>query len=904
MLENGYTLSAGGRQYTIIKQLGRGANTVAYLAECSHGELVTKCILKEYAPQNCIASNTDDFEVGKARFISAGKMQNAIRQKSVLNNQTPPVSHVFEANGTAFIDVSCYNGTTLDKLDLTLPQYMAICETIAKAVGYYHKSGYLCLDLKPENIFILQNAPDDTVTQLVEFIDFDSIRDVQNGGNTALSYTREWAAPEQLNPYAVGKIGNTADIYTIGEIVFYLLFGRHSTETEHRGFSRFPFEDCKREYHKYSERPDIQALFTRLFRNTIRSSATNRFQTIDEVTKLLGALVELVNQKDYVIPILPSVSPDFVGRDAEIRQIAESLQSNHVLYLTGVGGIGKTTLVKNYIARYRTEYDVIAYLEYDGDIQHTFCDDMQLQISTVSRQDCEPLEDYFARKLKAFKRICGDRRVLFVLDNFTDRLTKDLSRIIDCGYETIIATRQKPPKNSFAVLEVGAIVDTSELFRLVTLNLERTPTKEERLCFEEIITLIQGHTLVLELIARQIAAGRLDIHTALDLIRENGFSRFSGEKVGNIKDGEEVYDTLSAIISALFKASAVDDTAQLTLKILALLNVRGLETSLVQKFFPDIQQTTVSALSADGWLYDDNRIRLHPVIAETVRNWLWSADDVTVMNYHKKMIDIYVGMANDVQIKEILREADIFREQHPRHIITALYYDMLGWYYDVLIAGAYYPENEEEAEPLRNELKTMELAITEMEQSSDPRSTSYLTKYYISLASILIRSYPDYYDEAAELLDKVYDLIEENTDNHCYYCMVAAWYYTLASPDIEETRRLTEQAERIARQVFPTDLELIDIIHIPTANCYFYHNDYRSAADKIEEAVEICRKYPDMIPYIDKQAELLNILLDIYTEMQDTARCRELIAEIDSINETYKDQGVCREVSPDKRNQL
>lgn len=98
MLENGYTLSADGRQYTIIEQLGRGANTVAYLAECSHGELVTKCILKEYAPHNCIASNTDDFEVGKARFIASGKTQNTIRQKSVLNNQTPPVSHVFEAN--------------------------------------------------------------------------------------------------------------------------------------------------------------------------------------------------------------------------------------------------------------------------------------------------------------------------------------------------------------------------------------------------------------------------------------------------------------------------------------------------------------------------------------------------------------------------------------------------------------------------------------------------------------------------------------------------------------------------------------------------------------------------------------------------------------------------------------
>lgn len=905
MLNNGYTFTADGRQYTVLEKLGSGANTVAYLAECSHGELVTKCILKEYA-----SHTGDDLEAGKARFLASGKMQNTIRQKSVLNNQTPPVSHVFEANGTAFIDVACYNGTTLDKLGtLTLPQYMELCSSIAKTVGYYHKSGYLCLDLKPENIFILQNTPDDTITQLVEFIDFDSIRDIsENSVNTVFSYTREWAAPEQLNPYATAKINTSADIYTVGEIVFYLLFGRHSTETEHRGFSKYPFEECKRESRRYTERSDVQALFTRLFRNTIRSSASNRFQTIDEVTKLLGELVEVLNQKDYVIQILPSVSPDFVGRDSEIRQIADSLQKNNALYITGIGGIGKSTLVKNYIARYRTEYDIIAYLEYDGDIQHTFCDDMQLQISTVSRQDGEAPHEYFARKIKAFKRICSNRRVLFVLDNYTDRLTKDLSRIIDCGYDTIITTRNQPPKNSFPSMEITAIADTSELFRLVALNLERQLSKEERLCFEEIITLVQGHTLVLELIARQIAAGRLDIRTSLDLIRENGFSCFSGEKVGNIKDGEEVYDTLSAIISALFKASAVNDTARLTLKILALLNVRGLETSLINKFFPDIQEETITALSTDGWLYEDSRVRLHPVIAETVRYWLWTAEKVKVMEYHKQMIDIYVGMANAVQIKEILRFADSFRSMHNHHIIRGMYFDMLGCYYDTLLGGAYYPENDDEADLLEKLIDSADNAISEMEQETDKRRIKYLTQYYISLASILIRSVPDYYDEAADLLDKVYELIEENepeiSDNHCYYCMVAAWYYTLAQPDIEETRALIQQAEVIARQVFPTDLELIDIIHIPTANCFYYHNDFRLAADKIEKAVDICRKYPDTIPYIDKQAELMNILLDIYLAMEDKTRCRKLIAEIDHLNEAYKEQGVCREVSPDIRNQL
>lgn len=897
MLENGFILKADGRQYTIIEQLGRGANTVAYLAECRYDNFVTKCILKEYNPHD-----TDNYEKGKKRFIDSAKLQNKIRQKSVLNNQTPPVSHIFELNGTVYIDVVCYNGTSLDKIvGLDLPQYMALCKTIAKTVGYYHKSGYLCLDIKPENIFILQNAPDDTITQIVEFIDFDSIYDMNNGNKTLFSYTKEWAAPEQTNPYYIANIGETTDIYTVGEIVFYILFGRHSKEKEHRSFSEYPFSECRKEYRKFTERPDIQRLFSKFFRGTIRSSVFNRFKNIDKAIEILGEIIEQLNRKDYIIPILPSVSPDFVGRDNEIRQISANLHNNHVLYITGIGGIGKSTLVRNYISKYRTEYEVIVYLEYDGDIQHTFCDDMQLQISTVSRQDGEPLIEYFNRKLKAFRRICFGKSVLFVVDNFNGMQNKSFRQIIECGYDTIIVTRNKPPKNSFSYIEVGAINDTAEILRLISSNLGRSLTKEESIYFNEIILLVQGHTLVIELIARQISAGRLDVHTALDLIHETGFSRFSDEKIGNYKDGEEIYDTLSAVISALFNSNSVDDNSRLTLKILALLNVRGLEKSLVQKFFPDIQIETVSKLSAEGWLYDDVRIRLHPVIAETVRNWLWCIDDVTVMEYHKKMIDIYVGMANDIQIKEILREAEIFSQQHPRHIIKGIYYDMLGDYYDTLSEGKYIPYTKEEADILQNMLDSMEMAIEEMELSTDIRSREYLIQYYLSLASIIIRSYPESSDEAVCLLEKVQEMIEENSDNHCYYCMIWAWYYTLIEPDIDKTKSLTEQAEYIARQVFPTDLEIIDIIYIPTANCFYYHNKFSYSAHKIEEAVEICRKYPDIIPYIDKLAELLNILLDIYIEMNDKEKCRELIADIEYINETYKEQGVCREVSPEIR---
>lgn len=896
-LQVGEVLKTDGREYTITQFLGRGGSYTAYLAECKYDGFITKCILKQSRSDEPAFSD-EVLLNAQPHYLLTAQTQHNIRRIAHLTNQTPPVNNTFEVNGKGFIEVAAYNGNTLDQLpDLTLPQYMEICLAIAKTAHFYHEAGYLCLDLKPENIFILQNAPDDTITQLVEFIDFTSVSPTGEYDLNPRSYTRAWAAPEQMNPYSAGKIGVTADIYTLGEIVFYLLFGRHSTEQEHRGFSKYPFSEVKREYHKYTDRPDIQVLFTRLFRGTIRSAVSNRFQDVSDVAKLLNSLCNELNRKDYVIPKLPAVSPHFVGRDAEMKTIAKHLNRNPVLYVTGIGGIGKSTLIRNFMHRMKTEYDVLIYLEYDGDFVHTFCDDMQLQISTVSRLSSEGIDEYFDRKLSYLRNICAEKRVLFVLDNFSGRVTKDLSRVIDCGYDTVIVTRNQPPKNSFACIEIGAIADAAELFRLIALNLERTLSREERIAFAEIIEKVQGHTLVIELIARQIAAGRLDTETALFLIREYGFSRFSDEKIGNYKDGEEVYDTLSAIISALFDAGGMTAQERLTMQVLALLDVRGLDADLIRDIVR-LDLSCVPELHTRGWLSAGSVIRLHPVIAETVRNWEWSADDVTVMEYHQKMIDIYVGMANDLQIKAIIDEADLFRKKHPRHIITAMYYDMLAWYYDVLTGGAYDPVNEHEAELLRNELDAMDTAIAEMEQSSDPRRKKYLTKYYISLASVLIHSHTDFFDQAAALLIKVSEMIEENSENHCYYCMVLADYYSLAEPDIDKTRALTEQAERIARQVFPTELEIIDIIHIPTANCWFYHGDFQAAAAKLEEAAEICKGYPDMLPYIDKHAELLNCLLDVNAALEDYAKCRELIAEIDRINEAYREQGVFREVSP------
>jgi len=454
-------------------------------------------------------------------------------------------------------------------------------------------------------------------------------------------------------------------------------------------------------------------------------------------------------------------------------------------------------------------------------------------------------------------------------------------------------------------------------------------TKEEKTSFEEIINLVHGHTLTLELIARQIAKGRINIGQALELMRENGFTHISDEKISNYKDGEEVYDTLRNIITALFDAGNMVPDRRFMLKVLSLFDVRGMDREMIRNILK-FDMDTIHQLSSEGWIYDGSVIRLHPVISETVRNWSWDdipvgdtgslSDfcmmndgttipyDITVMKYHKEVCDIYVSCDNEFQLKVIGKEAENYTRIHPRHIIKALYHDIMGTYYDTCSHGIYVPYTREEAEPLEHCLEEADLAIEEMEQSSDKLSRKYLPKLYMDLAMILIRSTPNGGEEAADLLNRVYDMLEESdqedSEDRCYHNMITAWYYTLIEPNPDEMFYFARKAADIAFKVFPTDVEIIDIIYIPTANCLFFHNDMRNAGKMLEFAIEICGNHPDELRYIDKLIDLKIFQLDVFIELNDTDKCRELIDEISRMNETYRDQGIFREISQDTKEKL
>lgn len=872
----GYKFECDGREYKIIEYIGRGATTIAYSAECSEGKMITKCILKEYSPIEANSSAN-----GKERFINAGRRQNEIRSFDTLQNQVPPVRYIFEAEGTAFLDVACFEGKTLDKLtDLTFLQYMEICLTIAKTVNYYHKAGFLCLDLKPENIFILQNSSDDTITQLVEFIDYDSIYSINGDENNYMpSYTAAWAAPEQLSFASYGRVSTATDVFIMGKLIFYYVFGRHSIETEHRGFSKYPFDEINNKNKKVLERLEIRNILTQIFRSTLRSASSNREQEMDAIIELLSKLKNELARKEFLLTKRPYVSQFFVGREEELKALSEKIETSRIVFLTGVGGIGKSTLVRNYIEHNAEKYDDVIYLEYNKSIIETFIDDNVFCVNTLSRDSFETEEEYYKAKIVALKRATDEKRVLLVVDNYCGLVDKDLNDILELGFDTVIVTRQLPPDKVFATISVERIKNDDKLWELITKNIGHGLSSDEKNLFEKIVSLVEGHTLMLELISRLIGSRSVDLTAIYESIEKKGILRFTDDYIDGFKDGVEVCGTLHSLIGNLFSLEKMPKDMRFTLKTLALCDYRGVENDIVYGTLK-LKQKDVLMLKKDGWISGEDVIRVHSVIRESINNedWPIEADELAVIEAYDSVMDIYEGYSDYEYMNRIIEWAEDYAKKHDDHIVKGIFYDMRSSYYDIYAHSCRNIPEKEYTMLTNKMLDELNHSIAEFEKSKDKRALTYLIKEYISAANIWAAE-SDETEYIENLLYKAIKLADETEDkysiNHCYINTTWASYYSRRGINKEKAIEYMERAYMIAQKLNLEDAAVIDIIIIPYANYYLFYEEYDKSIRKLEEAIIMCKKHNEKPYYMSKYIELLQYECDVYSIMGNENKIKE-----------------------------
>lgn len=324
----------------------------------------------------------------------------------------------------------------------------------------------------------------------------------------------------------------------------------------------------------------------------------------------------------------------FVGRSQEILDIHTLLQQDHVLFLQGMGGIGKSELAKGYAKAYADEYDTVIFAHYEDSILNMVCSE-DIKILNFSRnmsygEEAESAEAYFSRKMDVLQDLMNTR-CLLIVDNFDTEEDPDLEKLTGLPCHILITTRVE--NFDYATLPVGPISSFDTVRNLFVKHYGgRIPPKDLPFV-DDILRLIGGHTITVELIAKQMMASHVPVKKMLSILQEQGIQTQLREKVRY--DGHAAAQSAFGYIKELFHFAALSQDEIYILRNMCMVPPRGLDFSLFSEILELEDFDTVNSLLRKSWLMTDEEtgyLMMHPIICDVVKAEL-KPDNVSCQEY-------------------------------------------------------------------------------------------------------------------------------------------------------------------------------------------------------------------------------------------------------------------------------
>lgn len=633
---------SGEMIHCIIKnEIGRGGSCIVYEAvRITDTGDQTLYRIKEFYPYKLhISRNNNELVPSVHDMDSFQKEQKQFRcdfshtnklfysgdNYSSMTNQLD----VFNQNGTSYI-LSAYSSknTLAAYKPVNLKECITLIKQVVYVLGNIHKMGYLYLDIKPDNVLII-----DGYQKQVQLFDFNSLfewKKVNQPNDIRLSYTKGFA-PIELQTSKIKRLGPHTDVYSVGALLFYLLFGHIPTVPDCEIDAVYDFSKIQYDYHQCDDR--LLSSLCHFFHNTLAVYYADRYQNMEEVLDQLSII------EKYADPLIPRIysthiiKPQiFYGREQELKELDSFLlnPNYNCLFISGMGGIGKSTFIKEYLTRYREKFDTVLYVYYKDSIEETISNDMNIEINTL-RQDEENKTNirYFDKKVQKIRELVRGTSAVLVIDNFTGEMDDDLIALLSTGLRIILLTRKLPSYSNCLKMELSAITEWNALIHIFEAHLGRSIEVYELDDFKRILNSIENHTLILELIAKQIANSHITISSAAALTIENGFSTIAPEKVDYERDSKQISDTIGHIIDALFVTNMLSSQKKVLLKVLSLIGDEGIEINIFQRIMQLESKDDLNELIKDGWItISRNMVSMNNVIQEAVHRWEWTNDSI------------------------------------------------------------------------------------------------------------------------------------------------------------------------------------------------------------------------------------------------------------------------------------
>ena len=631
-LSTGYTLKNNDNEYILKEEIGRGANCIVYDASYldSAGNMHLARI-KELYPvylwlerndkcELCCAEHLrSKFDNAKNRFEAAYERNVNFKNTYGVMNSTINVSDIFYSNGTVYVVMNLDEGMDYQSYkDKSLFETLSHIKALSEVIKKYHTDGYIHLDLKPANIFIIPET-----TEHIYLFDFDSvcrIDDLKDMKSMDISYTEGFSAPEQVRG-KLSKIGFKTDIYAIGAMLFYKLFNRIPSSEDGRLSASFNFEEMV--FYDKRIKPTFYRRLNEFFHRTLATSPTLRFTNLDELIDMLDELIKLSDiESTYLIDTFKYNSAYFVGREKEIQEIYEELQNNSVLFISGIGGIGKTELAKKVISEYRDEFDTVAFAYYQESIEHTIC--QEILINNMSIEEEEKESDYFERVLDVLRRTTTEKD-LILLDNFDVERDDDLEQLLDIPCKILVTTRNRNIKDwNYNEVKIDRMNDEDELWSLFKTYNDNEYDKTETNFISKIMSFADGHTMTVELISKYLRDSGLHPSSLYKrFLEKSGITNTDDSLIINQrKDHRMNSESVNKHLSILFDVFDFDNVSKEVMRSISLFAGIRINRGRFENMcrIENISEQ-IDMLISKGWIEFNEiteKISLHQVIQDLI----------------------------------------------------------------------------------------------------------------------------------------------------------------------------------------------------------------------------------------------------------------------------------------------
>lgn len=410
------------------------------------------------------------FDAAKSRIIEAYQKNHELFMADGLTNSVVNTTNLHEEYGSVYIVSTWLNGQTFaDAEPETLHDCIALVLSTAKVLKKIHGAGFLYLDLKPDNILTIKGSLD-----LVQLFDFDSMismTDLENAVRSnhpaalRASYTRGYA-PLELQTGKIRQIGRHSDLYSLGAILFEALWHRTPNAFDCEENAEYDFASIA--YNRINYQDTIFRELTVFFHKTLASYYGDRYKDAGEAIEQLRRMLTLSDETRPWLFSTPISAPVFfAGREKEMEALSKLLCSSvhHVFNLYGMGGIGKSTLVRAWLSSHRNAYDAILWLYDQGKTEELLCDDLMIHVNTVERMKDESQEEYLGRKLRTLSEIVSRQHILVIVDNVLPEHMENLQPLLTVGWDVLLISRP-------ALTDGIQKAETERLIKLKELELQ------------------------------------------------------------------------------------------------------------------------------------------------------------------------------------------------------------------------------------------------------------------------------------------------------------------------------------------------------------------------------------------------------------------------------------------------